>query len=105
MVTVTILTVGLLFILQSFSASIKATGLSQDITEACILAENKIGELEIRLAKEIDIPLEDQGKINGFIWTYSLKTLKDSGLLELNFNILAKNKKELLEIITYLTPR
>jgi hypothetical protein len=90
--------------LQAFSASVKASGLSRDITRACFLAESKISELEVRQEKGIEIPSQDQAEVDRFIWDYEITPLKDPALSILKFNVSNKKPKreEILEIVTYL---
>lgn len=104
MITVTILAIGLVFILQAFSSSVKASGLSQDITVACFLAESKISELELRQEKGSKIPYQDQAELGRFGWSYEITPLEDSGLLNVRFKVFGKRPKreEILEIVTYL---
>jgi prepilin-type N-terminal cleavage/methylation domain-containing protein len=104
MITVAILSIGLVLILQAFSASVKASGLSRDITRACFLAESKISELEVRQEKGIEIPSQDQAEVDRFIWDYEITPLKDPALSILKFNVSNKKPKreEILEIVTYL---
>lgn len=102
MISVVILSIGLVFILQGISSSINATGLSQQITEACILAENKISELEMKLLKGIEIPSEERGEDERFNWNYIIKDRRDIGLSEFYFKVSDKRGREVLEVITYL---
>ncbi len=102
MITVVILSIGLIFILQGISSSINATGLSQQITEACILAENKISELEMELFRGKGINLEERGENERLDWNYTIRDTEKPKLSELHFKVLNKRKREILEITTYL---
>lgn len=104
MITVAILSIGLVLILQAFSTSVKANGLSRDITRACFLAESKISELEVRQEKGIEIPSQNQAEVGRFIWDYQITPLEDPALSILKFRVLDKKLKkgEILEIVTYL---
>lgn len=105
MITTTILAIGLVFILQAFSSSVKANGRARDITEACFLAESKISELEAKQGRGIEIPSQDQAEAGRFAWKYEISPVEDTGLSILNFKVSArgsKKREDILEIVTYL---
>jgi len=105
MITTTILAIGLVSILQAFSASVKANGTARDITEVCFLAESKISELEARQERNIEIPSQDQAEAGRFDWRYEITPVEDSELSILNFKVSGKGSKkreDILEIVTYL---
>ncbi len=111
LITVAILSTAIVFVFQSFTASLSSSKFSQNITLACYLVESKLWEIEQK-QKQDTKPLEPaQGaeKIQGrdFNWSYEIKEL-DSALPELEQLTLTlswEEKREnpyTLEFSTYL---
>lgn len=106
MISAVILSVGLIFILQAFSSSLRATALARDTTLACLLAEDKIEELETKIDKDIGLSAQEQGSQDDLLWDYSITDVDNYfGLKMLNLKVWRKKVKkeeQLLEITTYL---
>ena len=105
MITVTILSVGLVFVLRAFSTTIKASSFSQEMTEACLLAEGKISELELFQENGEEVFDQGQGETDNLTWNYELTPVEDSDLSMLRFRVLSKRAKrgQILEIVTYFS--
>jgi len=112
-ITVGILSTAIVFVLRSFMAALSATQLSQNITLASFLAEDKLWEIEQK-QKHSASPLgAEQGieKIEerDFNWKYATTKLEESDLIELKFAVSfpekRKENKYALEFLTYLMPK
>lgn len=106
MITVAILSIGIVVVLQAFSYASRMTGLSCDIINAVFLAEDKVQELEFKekqglINKE---PAEVKDKKDKFSWGYALSLEPDLNLYKLNFDITWQraNREEGLDLNTYL---
>jgi len=105
-ITVAILSIGIVVVLEAFSYSARMTGLSCDIINAVFLAEDKMQELEFKKEKQNLTSIEPAGGIenNKFRWSYTLNLDPDLNLSKLNFNITwaRANREESLSLNTYL---
>ena len=104
-VTVAVLSIGIVVILQAFSFSIRVTGISTDMINAVFLAENKIQELEFKekqglINKE---PAQVKDAKDKFTWEYLLNLEPDLNLYKLNLNVQWKklNREEKINLNTY----
>lgn len=105
MLSVVILSVGLIWVLQAFSFCVRAAGLARDITLACLLAENKIQELEIKTDKGLGVTNHEEAEENNLSWNYDIIPLeKNLGLKTLTFRVERKGSKKenILQVTTYL---
>lgn len=103
-IAVAILSIGIIVVLQAFSFSAHATGLSGDIIRAVFLAEDKIQELEFQ-ARQKNIKEESVEDVNGrFNWGYSINLDKELNLYKLDLRIdwQRQRRKQSLEVDTYL---
>ena len=105
-ITVAILSIGIIIVLEALSYSARMAGLSCDIIDAVLLAEDKMQELEFKekqglINKE---PRDIRAKFEGFDWKYTLNLDPDLNLYKLNFEIkwLRANREEGLDLSTYL---
>lgn len=105
-ITIAILSIGIIVVLQALSTCARAVGFSCDIIDAVFLAEDKIQELEFKekqnlISKE---PKEIREKKEKFAWGYSLSLEPDFNLYRLKFDITWQrlNREEKLELETYL---
>lgn len=91
LVTVTILSTGIVFILRSFSAAITAEKLSQDIAIGCYLAEEKLWEItQVQNTNYASGNMQEGAEIiagREFGWDYELKDVADYLLSELDLKI------------------
>lgn len=106
LVAVAILSTAIVFIFRSFTASIAAAKLSQNMTLAVLTAEG--GLSQITEAYSGDTPLSgiDCGK--NFSCDYKITDTAIVGLKKLDFSISwqeNKNKKYTINIPTYLLPK
>lgn len=106
-VTIAVLSIGVIAVLQALSFSIRVTGLSSDIVKAVFLTQDKIQELEFKeklglIGKEQ--PLEPPGSDERFQWNYNLSPDADLNLYKLKFDISWQraNRNEEIELSTYL---
>lgn len=107
LVAITILSVGIVTVLQALSVSSRVAALSFDLVNANFLAENKMQEWEFKekrgfLSKE---PPAAEDKIGKFTWQYALNNLEpDLKLYHLNFNLSWERAKrqEKINLNTYL---
>lgn len=105
-VAVGILSVGIVSVMQAFSFSAKAAGLSGEIVRAEFLAQDKMQEWEFKesrgwLAQE---PPQAQGVSGKFQWKYDLNFDNSLQLYKLNLGIFwqRSGRKEEISIDTYL---
>jgi len=103
---VAILSIGIIIVLEALSYSTRMAGLSCDIIDAVLLAEDKMQELEFK--EEQNLTNKESGEIigkkEGFDWKYTLNLEPDLNLYKLSFNIkwLRANREEGLDLNTYL---
>lgn len=88
-ITLAILSAGIVFILRAFSASLYAAKFSQNITLACLLAEEKLWEIQEKQGGQEFLPAQNKETMQGrdFNWSYEAAKLEDSELTELKFNV------------------
>lgn len=106
-ISVGILTTGIIVVMQALSYSAYITGLSADIVKAVQLAQDKLQELEFKEKQNQlkDTPKEDSsGRIEKFQWKYNLNFEDNLKLYKLNLDISwnRKNRKEEIRFNTYL---
>ena len=103
LITLTILSIGLVLILQAFSSSVKASAISRQLTEACFVAENKISELEFLRNHDQELALPG-GTVHALSWDYQLQPLEEEAIQLLDFRVFGQRPKQegVLEIATYL---
>jgi prepilin-type N-terminal cleavage/methylation domain-containing protein len=105
-VSMAILSVGIIMVLQALSFSVRVTGLSGDIIRAVFLAQDKIQELEFKERQGLikQEPAEAEGKQEKFQWNYQLALNPDLNLYQLNFLVSWQraNRKEEIAVNTYL---
>ena len=105
LIAIGILSTGIIFVFQSFTAALTATRLSQNITVACFLAQNKMWEIEEAL-KQGDFEEQGTEKLNEreFAWSAELDTFGAGDLKPLTFKVewreRAGQKKNSLEFTT-----
>jgi type II secretion system protein I len=109
LITLIILCVGIVSIFNAFSVSLNAVKRSQDITLACLFAEDKLWQIELRQKNKL--PAEDDfaGTITmqnkEFKWDYQISDTDASYLKQLKFSIAWQEKREkeyAIEFYTYL---
>jgi prepilin-type N-terminal cleavage/methylation domain-containing protein len=101
-ITVAILATAIVFIFQGFSAVLSSITLSQNITQACFLSEDKLWKLEN------DFPLSDslweEAPYDKFSYTYESADTQINDLKQLKVLVSWPQKREKpysLEFITY----
>ncbi|MBU0709636.1 MAG: prepilin-type N-terminal cleavage/methylation domain-containing protein [Candidatus Omnitrophica bacterium] len=106
LVTVAVLSVGIVAILQGISFSARLTGLSGDIVRAVFLAEDKLQELSFIEKQGLieEIPQEINGAEGKFGWRYNLLLDSDLDLYKLNLEVSWKrsDRQEEVSLATYL---
>ena len=106
MVSLAILSLGLVIIIQSFASSLRALRSSQNITRAVFLAEQKLGEME----REGYFEEESEGsfgeKYPNLEWKIDSSPLKidDEEIENLSTVTLTlfEREREIIKIVTYL---
>ena len=105
-ITVAILSTGIVVILQAFSFSARVTGLVCDITNAVFLAQDKMQELEFKEKQNLinREPPVVEDKTDKFAWKYVLNPEPDFNLYRLDFDITWQrtDRKERISLNTYL---
>ena len=110
MVTVAILSLGLVLVLRSFTVCLGASRLSQNYMQACLLLEEKMAELEMMGTSFAEIE-PSSGNFSSpyeqFNWKIEKRALKeeeDLGLDEVTLNIFwpEARRKESITLTTYL---
>ena len=105
-ISVAILSIGIIAILQAFSFSAQVTGLSCDIIKAVFLSEDKIQELELREKQKLitDEEAKDTKEKDKFNWQYAVNLAPELNLYKLNFEVSwqRRNRQEGFAITTYL---
>ena len=110
LITVSILSILVIFIFRALNTCLSATRFSQNISTACLLAEFKLWETELKAkgASSGDFTQGGREDINGkeFAWSCDTKKLGDSKLLRLDFktfwNEKARGGEYTLDLFTYL---
>lgn len=105
-VSVAVLSVGILMVLQALAFSARITGLFSDSITAVFLSEDKLQDLEFKERRGLiaNEPKEGNYTKGKFDWEYKLDLDPDLELYKLNFviNWQRKNRKEQLQLNTYL---
>ena len=105
-ISVGILSVGILTVIQALSSAARATGLSCDIIEAVFLAEDQMQQLEFKEKESLlNIePKETSSSKDKFQWKYDLSLDPDLKLYKLNLSVSWNrlNRREAVTLITYL---
>lgn len=103
-ISVAILSIGIVVILQAFAFSARLGGLSCDIISAVFLAEDKIQELEFKEKQNLIREETARDKNGKFAWQYEINLDPDLNLYRLNLDIHWQklNRKEGLKLNTYL---
>jgi prepilin-type N-terminal cleavage/methylation domain-containing protein len=105
-VTVGILSVGIIIVVESFIFSARTAVLSCDMIRAIFLAEDKIQELQFKERQHLLSSglKENQGRSDKFDWAYRLIPLADVGLYSASVPISwqGMRRKEKLAFGTYL---
>ncbi len=110
LITVAVVSTAVVFILRSFTTLFAATKFSQDMTFACFLAEDKLGEIELRYKDPSVSPLEIEGTqdigTRHFSWRYQAVDPGLTNLKRIDFECLwkenAKEKEHSLDLSAYL---
>ena len=105
MVSVTILSIALVLILNSFMRSVRAVDLSKDYFRAGLLLEEKM--FEIYSDTDIEEGISEDiftGFDNRFSWALNVTKLEEEPLKEVDLKVLwdERNKKQSLPVLTYL---
>ena len=105
-VAIALLSIGLATIIQAFSFSAKAAGLSGDVTRAVLLAQDKLQGWEFKekqgwLSQEAP---QAQGTNGKFQWASVINFDNDLKMFKLNLTIswLRAERKEEFNLVTYL---
>lgn len=104
-ITVAILSTGIVVILQALCFCARVTGLSCDITNAVFLAEDKLQELEFKESNnKLAEGQQESDKKDKFAWNYTIGSEPDSKLYKLDLDITWQrlNRQERLSLNTYL---
>ena len=105
-ITVAILSTGIVVVLETFSYSGRMTGLSGDIINAVFLAEDKLQELGYKEKRRLieKEPPQVKDKKDKFEWEYNISLDQDLDLYRLDFDISWQraNRQEDLQLNTYL---
>ena len=104
-ITISILSVGLLVIFQALSASTKVTRFSNDLTRAVFLGQDLLGELEFRQEQHLlrTSDFSDSGEKDIFSWSLQGAPVPDlDSLLSIDLKIVWKtlSKDRELELKT-----
>jgi prepilin-type N-terminal cleavage/methylation domain-containing protein len=124
LVTIAILSGGLVLILAGFNSSLNALRTSQNIIRASEILEEKMWQLEQQAEEEEGIVAgEDEGEVNGFSWVKEVLPLEETALpqdeslwdeetapiletalseVKLNLHWREGSKERELSVITYL---
>lgn len=105
-ITVAILSTGIVVVLETFSYSARMTGLSGDIINAVFLAEDKLQELGYKEKRRLieKEPPQVKDKKDKLEWEYNISLDQDLDLYRLDFDISWQraNRQEDLQLNTYL---
>jgi type II secretion system protein I len=109
MITVAILSTAIVFALRAFAVVLSGVRFSQNITLACLLAEDKIWEAEMKQKENKDLLKPASGKetMQGrdFNWEYEVSDTDSANLKFLKFTVSWQEKREnpySLEFFTYI---
>lgn len=97
LITVGILSSGIIIIIQTICFSGKAAGLSRDLTAAVFLAQDKLQEVEFKenISALGEMPKEYKEKAGNYEWEYSLKADNVLRLYRLDFNVRWHSQKRI----------
>ncbi|MBI4706487.1 MAG: prepilin-type N-terminal cleavage/methylation domain-containing protein [Candidatus Omnitrophica bacterium] len=86
LVTMAILAAGIVFIFRSFAASLAGVKLSQNITNACLLAENKVWEIGQHYKDGFSFPEQgaEESGVKKFDWNSKFSDTEIAGLKKLD---------------------
>ena len=105
-ISIAILSVGIVAVMQAITYSVRSAGLSCDMASVIFLAQDKIQELEYKETSSLigSQPKESQGSQDKFNWQYALNLVTDLNLYKLDFDVGWKrqNRQESLHLETYL---
>ena len=112
-ITVAILSTAIVFVFRGFATVLVTVRLSQNMTLACFLAEDRLWELEVRQAGSLDQLGNDRGELKmqgrDFNWSYQTTRLENSRLIKLELGVSWKEnnreKEYQMDFLTYLLPR
>ncbi|MBU1727135.1 MAG: prepilin-type N-terminal cleavage/methylation domain-containing protein [Candidatus Omnitrophica bacterium] len=110
LITVGIISTGIVFLFSAFAAAMSAVKLSQNMTFACLLAENKIWETEQALRTGSSPQLNGAENIEGKDFKWDIEILDAAGSdpkklkLNLSWKEKLKEKDYSLETLSYLKP-
>lgn len=103
LITVAILSTAIVFVFRAFTTVLSSVRFSQNITLACLLAEDKLWEIEEKQKQSQDPIGSESGteKIQNqdFLWSYTTSKLADYDLIELNLTV------NNINFVTYLLPK
>lgn len=108
LITMAILVTGIVFVFRAFITSLACAKFSQNITVACLLAENKIWEIEENRKGNIDMETfgSQTPQNKEYKWNYLISKTEGMELENMEFDLSWQekpNEKEyLLKFITYL---
>lgn len=104
LITIGILSVGVVFILQALSFSAKATGVSCDFIKAAFLAEDLTGWLEFKEAKKQVSSVQKSDNKDGYQWSYtsSLDSALNLYVVNLQVSWERSGRQEKINLSTYL---
>jgi prepilin-type N-terminal cleavage/methylation domain-containing protein len=105
-IAVGILSAGITVVMQALVYAARTTAIVSDYSQALLLANDKLQELEFikNQAPAQNLPKEDNGTQDAFSWHYTVVDGPVAKLNRLNFNIswMRKDRKEELQFTTYL---
>lgn len=115
-ITVAILSTAIVFIFQAFTTVLSSSKFSQNITNACLLAEDKLLDIEQRQKETIGVLVHDPLStekigVQYFDWEFVTETIKldNSDLIKLTFTVYwqenIRKDKYSMEFLTYLLPK
>lgn len=108
LITMAILVTGIVFVFRAFLTSMSSAKFSQNITMACLLAENKIWEIEENRKGSIAMETTGSQSLQNkeYKWNYLISKIENMELEEMDFDLSWQekpNEKEyLFKLITYL---
>jgi len=108
-ITVAVISTALVFVLRAFTTVLFGARLSQDMTLACLAAENKLWEIEQAPSTGAAYPDKEGAQIiqdKEFKWSYKLLPGPQAKLLELDLAISWRQHAGLegkIDIATYLS--
>lgn len=111
LITMAIMVTGIVFVFRAFVTSMICAKFSQNITIACLLAGNKIWEIEENhkggIAMETSGSQASQNK--EYKWNYLISKIEGMELEEMEFDLSwqekTREKEYLLKLISYLPPK